>query len=56
MSDGGDNVQNLHIHISPDAEHLLDWFLVTMRSTVLGRMVKGSPQDAEILNDVPKWG
>jgi hypothetical protein len=31
LSDGGDDVRNLQHHLSPQAEHLLDWFHVTMR-------------------------
>ena len=29
LSDGGDNVRDLQLYMSPNAEHLLDWFHVT---------------------------
>jgi len=44
LSDGRDDVQNLQHHLSPQAEHLLDWFHVTMRLTVMNQMAKGLPK------------
>jgi hypothetical protein len=44
LSDGGDTVRDLQLYLSPQAEHLLDWFHVTMRLTVMNQMVKGIPQ------------
>ena len=41
LSDGGDTVRNLQLYLNPQAEHVLDWFHVTMRLTVMGQMVKG---------------
>lgn len=41
LSDGGDTVRNLPNYLNPRAEHLLDWFHVTMRLTVMGLMAKG---------------
>jgi hypothetical protein len=41
LSDGGDTVRDLQMYMSPQAEHLLDWFHVTMRLTVMGQMAKG---------------
>ena len=35
LFDGGDDVRNLQFYLSPEAEHLLDWFHVAMRLTVL---------------------
>jgi hypothetical protein len=32
LSDGGDTVRDLQLYLDPQAEHLLDWFHVTMRS------------------------
>ena len=29
------------MYLSPQSEHLLDWFHVTMRLTVMGQLVKG---------------
>jgi hypothetical protein len=40
LSDGGDNVRDLQFYLSPQAEHLLDWFHVTMRITVLRQQLK----------------
>jgi hypothetical protein len=41
LSDGGDDVRNLQLYLNPYAEHLLDWFHITMRLTVLGQLAKG---------------
>ncbi len=35
LSDGGDTVRDLQLYLNPHAEHLLDWFHVTMRLTVM---------------------
>ena len=40
MSDGGESVRRLVARIGPEAEHVLDWFHVTMRLTVLRQMIK----------------
>lgn len=39
LSDGGDTVRDLQLYLNPQAEHLLDWFHITMRLTVLGQFV-----------------
>jgi hypothetical protein len=41
LSDGGDTVRDLQLYLNPQAEHLLDWFHITMRLTVLSQFVKG---------------
>jgi hypothetical protein len=41
LSDGGDTVRDLQFYLSPESEHVLDWFHVTMRLTVLGQVAKG---------------
>jgi len=41
LSDGGETVRNLQMYLNPLAEHLLDWFHVAMRMTVMGQMNKG---------------
>jgi hypothetical protein len=38
MSDGGDTVRNLQTYFSPQSKHVLDWFHVMMRLTVIGQM------------------
>lgn len=43
LSDGGDTVRNLQLYLNPEAEHMLDWFHVTMRLTVLNQTAKGLP-------------
>ncbi len=47
ISDGGETVRNLQLYLSPQAEHLLDWFHVTMRLTVMKQMSKGLPDKKE---------
>jgi hypothetical protein len=39
LTDGGEDVRELPLN--PQAEHLLDWFHVTMRITLMGRLAKG---------------
>lgn len=41
MSDGAENVRNLQYLMHPESEHVLDWFHVTMRLTVLNQFAKG---------------
>jgi hypothetical protein len=41
VSDGADNVRHLQFYLNPHAEHLLDWFHLTMRITVLDQYAKG---------------
>ncbi len=40
-TDGGEDVRNLPLYLNPQAEHLLDWFHITMRLTVLRQTAKG---------------
>jgi hypothetical protein len=40
LSDGGDTVRDLQLYLRVLAEHLLDWFHVTMRITVLRQQLK----------------
>ena len=41
LSDGGDTVRDLQLYLNPNAEHILDWFHITMRLTVMLQMAKG---------------
>jgi hypothetical protein len=41
LSDGGDTVRELPVDLHPKAEHLLDWFHVTLRITGMNRLAKG---------------
>jgi hypothetical protein len=44
LSDGGDTVRDLQMRMSPQAEHVLDWFHVTMRLTVMRQLALGGEQ------------
>src|SRR5207253_7292507 len=44
LSDGGDSVRDLQRYLNPHAEHLLDWFHVTMRLTVMQQTAKSLPE------------
>lgn len=41
LSDGADNVRELQFMMYPESEHILDWFHITMRITVLNQFAKG---------------
>jgi hypothetical protein len=41
LSDGSDTVRDLQLYMSPEAEHILDWFHVSMKLTVLDQYAKG---------------
>lgn len=41
MLDGGEDVRSIQQYLHPSSEHLLDWFHVTMRITLLQQQVKG---------------
>jgi hypothetical protein len=41
LSDGDDTLRELQLEMSPRATHLLDWFHLTMRLTVLSQFSKG---------------
>jgi hypothetical protein len=41
LTDGGEDIRDLPRRLNPQAEHLLDWFHLTMRITVLTRLAKG---------------
>ena len=40
LSDGGDTVRRLQEYLHPSSEHLIDWFHITMRLTVLQQQRK----------------
>lgn len=44
LSDGSDDVRDIQLYLSPEADHLLDWFHVTMRLTTLTQTAKGLPE------------
>ena len=41
LTDGADNMRNLQFIMHPESEHVLDWFHLTMRFTVLKQFAKG---------------
>lgn len=55
VSDGGDTVRDLQLYLNPQAEHLLDWFHITMRITVMNQMAKGvNYPDDWLIEDIPE--
>ena len=55
LSDGGETVRNLQLYIYPEADHVLDWFHVAMRFTVLKQYVKGlSAEASKLIEDKEK--
>jgi hypothetical protein len=51
LSDGGDTVRALQYIMHPEAEHVLDWFHVTMRLTVLNQFAKGLNQSDDAIGE-----
>ncbi|MDD2862606.1 MAG: ISKra4 family transposase [Acidiphilium sp.] len=49
LTDGGEEVRALTELVTPIAEHVLDWFHITMRITVLGQFAKGVGQRNEAI-------
>ena len=43
LTDGGDDVRTVPELLSAESEHMLDWFHITMRLTVMGQMAKSLP-------------
>lgn len=41
LSDGADNIRDLQYRMYPESEHILDWFHISMRLTVLNQFAKG---------------
>ena len=41
LTDGEDSVRGMAAYMSPCPEHILDWFHIAMRLTVLGQYAKG---------------
>lgn len=59
ITDGGDNVRDLPHYLSPRSEHILDWFHITMKITVIKQMAKSvmgkDLVDLEKKVDSMKW-
>lgn len=47
LSDGAETLRRLQRNIAPESEHVLDWFHLSMRLTVLRQMMKGAWADPE---------
>jgi len=54
LTDGGEDIRDLPLYLNAQAEHLLDWFHLTMRITVMANMAKSlRPPPAEETPDEP---
>jgi hypothetical protein len=51
VSDGDDTLRALQMEMSPKATHILDWFHLTMKLTVLGQFGKGLVQCEAVLGE-----
>jgi hypothetical protein len=51
LSDGDDTLRELQLEMSPQATHILDWFHLTMRLTVLEQYGKGLVQCEAVLGE-----
>ena len=52
LTDGGEDIRDLPRYLNPQAEHLLDWFHLTMRITVLTQLAKGVRCPPKLPTDV----
>jgi hypothetical protein len=43
LTDGGEDIRDIPCYLNAQAEHLLDWFHLTMRITVMANMAKSLP-------------
>jgi hypothetical protein len=50
LSDGADDVRELPLYLSPESEHWLDWFHITMRLTVMGQLAKGLANEHNLIS------
>ena len=56
LTDGGEDIRDLPLYLNAQAEHLLDWFHLTMRITVMANMAKSlrpPPPDRESPDEPP---
>ena len=56
LTDGGEDIRDLPLYLNAQAEHLLDWFHLTMRITVMANMAKSlrpPPPDPEFPGTPP---
>jgi hypothetical protein len=54
LSDGGEDIRQLRDYLHPNGEHVIDWFHITMRLTVLRQQTKAleekQPEDAAVIS------
>jgi len=62
LTDGGEEIRALAERVTPESEHVLDWFHITMRLTVLSQYARGvahhdEPAGTKLLADLEriKW-
>jgi hypothetical protein len=48
MSDGGEDVRQVQEYLHPNSEHILDWFHITMRLTVLQQQSKALTAETDV--------
>ena len=48
LTDGEGAVRELPLYLSPQSEHIIDWFHITMRITVMKQLAKGVVLDSEL--------
>ena len=56
LTDGGEDIRDIPCYLNAQAEHLLDWFHLTMRITVMAGMAKSlrpPPPDPEFPDEPP---
>ena len=56
LTDGGEDIRDIPCYLNAQAEHLLDWFHLTMRITVMANMAKSlhpPPPDPEFPDEPP---
>src|SRR5437667_333572 len=45
LSDGGEDVRQVREYLHPNSEHVIDWFHITMRLTVLQQQTKAVKEE-----------
>ena len=59
LTDGGEEIRVLAERVTPESEHVLDWFHITMRLTVLSQYARGvahhdEPAGTKLLADLER--
>ncbi len=53
LTDGGEEIRSLTELVTPESEHVLDWFHITMRVTVLEQYARGVAHHDEVASQRP---